>query len=185
MKKTIPQKTIECTCIECKHTFQKSIGEVNRKLKLNTPFYCSLSCSNKANYNHKTHKNRLLSHENKKHLRKICGNRRDKYTPFRMLLNRTKQRNTHQNNLTLDYIRQLWESQSSKCAILGHTLQLPSSNKKISHNDLASIDRIDSSKGYVEGNIRIVCATINYAKNKFDDTELYQFIKLCKNAVCC
>ena len=39
-----------------------------------------------------------------------------------------------------------------------------------------SIDRIDSSKGYVPGNVMFVCWGVNYMKQ---DLSLYQFKKLC------
>lgn len=169
-----------CVCENCKSSFTKSVGEFNRKKKKGTPFYCSLSCSAKSNYDHDLHKKLNSSPKNIKHLKTICGNRRDKYSPYRMLLSRTKQRKKH-NTLSLQYIDQLWEAQKGKCAVLGHTLRLPSEDR-IPHNELASIDRIDSTKGYIEGNIRIVCATINYAKNKFSDAELKEFLRLCANA---
>jgi len=43
-----------------------------------------------------------------------------------------------------------------------------------------SIDRIDSSKGYVEGNIQLVCRAVNYAKHALSQQE---FIELCKEVV--
>jgi hypothetical protein len=45
---------------------------------------------------------------------------------------------------------------------------------------LASLDRIDSSKGYIEGNIEFVCLAINYAKNGFSKEETQNFIKMIK-----
>ena len=41
----------------------------------------------------------------------------------------------------------------------------------------ASIDRIDSTKGHVRGNIQIVCIFINHAKARFDDTKCREVIK--------
>lgn len=45
--------------------------------------------------------------------------------------------------------------------------------------DTGSIDRIDSSKGYIEGNIQWVHKDINKAKNDLDEA---RFIELCKLA---
>ena len=42
-----------------------------------------------------------------------------------------------------------------------------------------SIDRIDSRKGYVPGNIMIVCWAVNCMKN---DMSLYQFKRMCARA---
>jgi len=102
-------------------------------------------------------------------------------TKFRPIIKRIKQRKHQKCNITLENLKELWESQKGKCYILGHDLILPDDKQKINHNYLASIDRIDNSKGYVKDNIRFVCATVNYAKNKFDDLFLKEFLTLCKS----
>lgn len=40
----------------------------------------------------------------------------------------------------------------------------------------ASLDRIDSSKGYVKGNVQFVCLSMNYAKNGFSDQQIKDFV---------
>lgn len=51
-------------------------------------------------------------------------------------------------------------------------LVLPSQdNKDIPFGHLASLDRIDSSKGYIEGNVQFVSTPINYMKNTMSDSE--------------
>jgi len=42
----------------------------------------------------------------------------------------------------------------------------------------AYLDRTDSSKGYVEGNVQLVHKDVNISKNKY---ELQYFINLCKD----
>jgi len=49
------------------------------------------------------------------------------------------------------------------------------------HPFRASVDRIDSSKGYVPGNIQIVAQMVNFAKNKFDD--LRWFDQMCESRI--
>jgi hypothetical protein len=44
--------------------------------------------------------------------------------------------------------------------------------------DTASVDRIDSSKGYTKDNIQFVCFMANIAKNKFSCDELINFCNL-------
>ena len=41
----------------------------------------------------------------------------------------------------------------------------------------ASLDRIDSSEGYVDGNVRIVCSRVNSMRGAGDDTELLWWCK--------
>jgi hypothetical protein len=73
-------------------------------------------------------------------------------------------------NLTIEYLMSLWDNQSGRCVL---------TKKKMTYkfNCLfsVSIDRIDSDKGYVEGNIQLVCQAINYAKNKFTNQEFLRF----------
>jgi hypothetical protein len=42
----------------------------------------------------------------------------------------------------------------------------------------ASLDRIDSKKGYVRGNVRWVSRAINLMKNDMSDESLNEFLKL-------
>lgn len=40
-----------------------------------------------------------------------------------------------------------------------------------------SIDRIDGAKGYVKGNIQIVCSWYNIAKNEYSDAQMLEFCR--------
>jgi hypothetical protein len=102
---------------------------------------------------------------------------------FRPILKRAKQRKHQEFNINLKDLKKIWDTQKGKCYILGHDLILPDDKQIINHNFLASLDRIDNSKGYIKNNVRFVCATINYAKNKFDDIFLKEFILLCSKSV--
>lgn len=71
--------------------------------------------------------------------------------------------------ITPDYIWGLFLSQQGKCAISGQTLKLCSGGN-------ASLDRIDSSKGYFPGNVQWVHKRVNIAKMNLTDED---FIILC------
>jgi uncharacterized protein YeeX (DUF496 family) len=62
-------------------------------------------------------------------------------------------------DIDLDYVCELWDLQKGKCEVSG----IPMTHK---FNDLkaVSIDRIDSEKGHVRGNVQLVCQFVNYAK---------------------
>ena len=77
--------------------------------------------------------------------------------------------------LTIEEIWELFLSQDRKCALSGTSLQFPKRSKDKSCT--ASLDRIDSSKGYVPGNVQWVHKDINIMKNKFDNQ---YFIEICK-----
>jgi len=76
-------------------------------------------------------------------------------------------------SITKEYAWNLFIQQERKCALSGVDLVI-SLEPNIG---TASIDRIDSSKGYIKGNIQWVHKHINYMKNKF--TQNY-FLELCK-----
>jgi hypothetical protein len=64
--------------------------------------------------------------------------------------------------------------QNKKCALSGIEIFLHKSSKKIT----ASVDRINSNKGYTKDNIQIVHKDVNRAKSNLSDEE---FFTLCKN----
>jgi hypothetical protein len=70
------------------------------------------------------------------------------------------------------HILDLWESQNGKCALTGMPLSLK-------RNDLAaiSIDRIDSKKGHIKGNVQIVCQWVNYAKRHYSNSAMQDVLK--------
>lgn len=74
---------------------------------------------------------------------------------------------------TANDIWALFLKQDRKCALTGVGLHLAANP---SHSN-ASLDRIDSSKGYEVGNIQWVYKPINLMKNTLDEQE---FIKLCQ-----
>lgn len=76
--------------------------------------------------------------------------------------------------ISLEYAWNLFEKQVKKCAYSG--TQLAFSRTKTAN--IASLDRIDSSKGYIEGNVQWVHKDINMMKRNF--TEQY-FLELCEN----
>lgn len=77
-----------------------------------------------------------------------------------------------QFNISIDYVWSVFISQKKKCALSG--VDIAFGNKK---ETTASIDRIDSKKGYTEGNIQIVHKRVNMMKMSMKDQD---FIKWCK-----
>ena len=83
-------------------------------------------------------------------------------------------------NISKKFIWELFLKQDKKCALTGIELKMCNSDKK-QRSDLkeqtASLDRIDSSKGYIENNIQWVHKDINRIKSNMDNNS---FIELCK-----
>lgn len=82
-------------------------------------------------------------------------------------------------DLNREYLNELWEKQEGKCAITKISMV-----HKFGFLESASIDRIDSSKGHVKGNIQIVCLGINRLKNSHSNEEVSQFLKRIQNEIC-
>lgn len=81
-------------------------------------------------------------------------------------------------DVSMEYLWSIFLKQNRKCALTGVTLILPKNNKDFKENNYnASIDRIDSSKNYEEGNIQWVTKEVNRMKW---DLPQEKFIEICK-----
>lgn len=96
-------------------------------------------------------------------------------TVFQATRDGAKNRNI-QFKISKKYLKQALIYTNGFCTVSGVPLT-PSRN----HPYRASVDRIDSSKGYIPGNIQIVAKMVNYAKNKFDD--MRWFDQMCESRV--
>lgn len=83
-------------------------------------------------------------------------------------LQRSAERRNIEFSVSLEYLSNLYESQNHICAITGRCIN--------SINE-ASLDRIDSSKGYIEGNVQWVTSQANISKHIMTMEELYQFCR--------
>lgn len=75
-------------------------------------------------------------------------------------------------NLDITYLGDLWEKQHGKCAYTGWDLEIGVNG----HIKTASLDRIDSNRGYIQGNVQWVHKVVNYAKHTLTHEE---FLKMC------
>lgn len=67
-------------------------------------------------------------------------------------------------NISMKYGWNLFLKQNKKCAYSGENLFFPLSYGKSDSN--ISLDRIDSSKGYIKGNVQWVLKSVNLAKHE-------------------
>lgn len=77
--------------------------------------------------------------------------------------------------VTKDYLWDLYLKQDRRCAFTGWKIRFMSSYSR-KHEKTASLDRIDSSVGYVEGNLQWVHRDVNKLKKNMGDA---RFIELC------
>lgn len=112
----------------------------------------------------------------------ISNNRRDEFTSFRWFILRAEYRNRNKNigcDITVEYLKDLWQKQGGICPISGWKLTLPKDsdgwNEYLPTN--ASLDRIDNSIGYLKGNVRFISVMANLARQTFSDEQLISFCK--------
>ena len=81
-------------------------------------------------------------------------------------------------DISIEYAWNLFESQERKCALSNLPIVFSNECSDIQKwKSTASLDRIDSSKGYVVGNVQWIHKDINQMKWQFDEK---YFISLCK-----
>jgi hypothetical protein len=137
-------------------------------------FFCSLSCN-------AIYKNKHLSPEQIEKRRQNfvvhrydhSGNTYTKKGDFTYHLHKCRHRK-RDFDLDESYLASLWKQQNGKCAITNCTL-IPARRDRRKTPATTSLDRIDSNRGYVKGNVQFVAYSVNMAKNDFDDQTIRDF----------
>jgi len=169
-KRKIKYKMGSTICKNCGIQFEKPLTEIRRNEKLNRPNFCSRTCvgkNNSNNFGDKRSNYNISQHSN---------NQLDCYTKFRYHYRNILKRN-QEVNITIEDLKNQWDKQNGVCVFSGVELIL-SSYSKIKKNPIysASLDRIDSTKGYIRGNIRWVSRAINWMKNDMSDEMVNELI---------
>lgn len=163
---------VKVTCKNCGLIFEKSNSEVKRSEKFNRNHFCSRVCVGTYSSN--------WYNPNKKYyeISKHCFNRNDEYTKFRYHFRNIKKRDK-EVGVTIEYLKKIWEEQNGVCPFTGINLTL-NTFKNRENNVLfsASLDRIDSSKGCIEGNVRWVSRGINLMKSNNSDDIVWEMCKM-------
>ena len=91
---------------------------------------------------------------------------------------RKREKTTLEVNIDSKYLSKLWDKQEGICPYTRVKLYVAKRKQKDNdHRYLASLDRIDSSRGYIKGNVQFVSTSINYMKNNMTDQQTKDFIK--------
>ena len=75
--------------------------------------------------------------------------------------------------LTGEWLAEMYQEQGGRCALSGREMTRIVGKGRVLTN--ISIDRVDSSRGYVPGNVQLVCCIVNWAKNNLDQAEFISF----------
>lgn len=160
---------IELICHWCKKTFQKDKREHDRQIRNNgdsVNFFCSRSCTCK-------YRNTLFKNDPPP---PQYGNEHGKKGEFTYYLKKCRDRKKFEYDVDEDYLSQLWKSQGGRCSYTGLEMFLRKSNTKNPPFNTASLDRIDSNKGYIKGNVQFVCVPFNLAKGNKPDDSFREFL---------
>lgn len=79
--------------------------------------------------------------------------------------------------VSTEYLVELYRKQKGICAITGHRMDIRKLPFCDSNPWKISLDRIDSSKSYVDGNIQLVCIGANYMKSSWSNEVIVKFAK--------
>ena len=164
-------------CESCGCSFERTKGEATRNTRMQRPNYCSLSCAGRANVRNFPIENWALTNKPK-------GRASDIHSPFRTAFRIARRRarlTKKEFSLSLEHLKEVWEAQEGMCPYTGWNLILPFSSTHYNliakqHNpQRASLDRIDSSLGYINGNVQFVCHMANTAKGDYTHDQMMEF----------
>lgn len=85
-------------------------------------------------------------------------------------------------NLTLNYLKELWNTQNGRCALTNFPMTCNLYNGKRNPYNI-SIDRINPDKGYEIGNVQLVCSSVNMMKGELTIKELKNFCQAIINNI--
>lgn len=176
---------VDLICEYCQKPFNRRLADVNNCkrrgfLSVACSRQCGLALRNRA-YS-KTEKARAhLAHQSR------LNNKKATKSPLERFFTRTlnSAQRTGKLGLSREDLQDLWTSQNGLCAISGIIMEIPdmlydkhkNTGRRRTHLSpwRASLDRIDSSKGYVPGNVQFVCTIANIAKADFSMDQLNEF----------
>lgn len=120
------------------------------------------------------------------HVRNLKGNETTRYKGceelngqyISQLKCKAKERNLNWN-ITPEYLWELFIKQNRKCKLTNLDLNFESyRDKQKGAEQTASLDRIDSLKGYEEGNLQWIHKDVNKMKNNLPEDRLFELCKL-------
>jgi hypothetical protein len=179
MKYKQNRKLGKVICNNCNIEFEKPLSEINRNLDKDRPNYCSRSCVAK-----KHGKEKQSKIKNPYDISIHAKNKINELTPFKYTFRSVKRR-FKDYNITLQDLKEQWEKQKGICPYSKIELILTTSKTNIDIRYRASLDRIDSSKGYTKDNIQFVSTAINYMKSTMSHEDTIDFLnQISKNISC-
>ncbi len=169
---------VKCRCKNCDAKIEKTTSEFNRNKRRGSNNFCNHSCS--LSWKNKQEGFRKKTNENRYDITKHSDNNKDEFTDFKWHLKTCRQRDK-ECDLTLKYLKEVWDSQNGICPFTKKTLvkrtHMAYSNGEPLTPRTASVDRIDGKIKYRKGNVRFISVLANFARNRFTDEEVIEFCR--------
>lgn len=78
-------------------------------------------------------------------------------------------------NVSVEYLHEIWIKQNKKCPYSGIEITFTRIEEEFKYKT-ASLDRIDSSKGYIEGNVQWTTKQVNFMKQNLSDEDFLNLV---------
>lgn len=101
-------------------------------------------------------------------------------TVLRYKINSSKRRAKKMNfehDIDLEHLVNIWIQQKGRCPMTGIIMQFGSGSNKDKNHLVCSIDRIDSRRGYVPGNVQLLTHWANNCKNTWKESVYEEMVK--------
>lgn len=86
-------------------------------------------------------------------------------------------------DVTQEYLKSLLDASEYSCSVSGLKMNLESHPRKKANPFKASLDRIDSTKGYIKGNVQWVCWSVNQMKSDKTEDEFKFWVETLYKAI--
>lgn len=160
------------TCGQCKATKQTFDFYKDKTKKLGVASTCK-ECAKELSYKYYLKNNKSINKRISVYAKSYTPKfNRDIDSRLRNLCTKARGRSKEFNLIDTDLL-DLWDKQNGRCAYTKLPL-LATANQF----NTVSLDRVDSSKGYVVGNIQLVCAAINKMKQEYTEEMFLLFCLL-------
>lgn len=151
-----------CVCEQCGREFYLT----GYKLKRSKRHFCGYKCYSAYL---KEHPEETPAYKNRDDVAKFFASK-----VIRLRTSARKRKIQFSEDLTTEYLVELWNKQGGKCFYSGIPLSFDPKDTVC----LVSVDRIDNSKGYEPGNIVLCCYALNVFKFSYPKEELDRLISL-------
>lgn len=137
---------------------------------------CQCDCGNIVSFSRSSINNGPTGRRTCKCSRNINPNKIPRFR-FTDIINSATHRHI-EFSISIEYAQEIFDKQQGKCKLTKIPIQFGGSRGKNKVETTASLDRIDSNKGYIEGNVQWVHRDINQMKWKFSQEKFIEFCKL-------